>query len=77
MRAEHFKRWLMTARNSEKDKETAEKEEATTTTDRAWMIENCDVSATQKEPKLDNYTRVVDLVQSAFREGKLAEEATW
>ena len=25
----------------------------------------------------DNWTRFVDLVQTAFREGKLAEEATW
>ena len=26
---------------------------------------------------MDNWTRFMDLVQSAFREGKLAEEATW
>ena len=26
---------------------------------------------------MDNWTRVVDLVQSASREGKLAEEAMW
>ena len=25
----------------------------------------------------DNWTRSVDLVQTAFREGELAEEATW
>ena len=26
---------------------------------------------------MDNWKRVMDLVQSAFREGNLAEEATW
>ena len=25
----------------------------------------------------DNWTRFVDLLQTAFREGELAEEATW
>ena len=35
MRAEHLKRWLATACKAKKYKETSEKEEATTTTERA------------------------------------------
>ena len=58
MRAEHLKRWIATARKSEKDKETAEKEELKTT-ERAGRTEN--------GTETDNWTRVVDLVQSAFR----------
>ena len=73
MWTENLKRWLATARKAEKDKETAEKEEAATTTERA----RTDISAAQKETESDNWKRVVDLVQSAFREGKLAEEAIW
>ena len=70
MQAEYLKRWLATARKAEKDKETAEKEEAAaTTTERAMT----DISAAQKETESDNWTRVVDLFQSAFWEGKLAE----
>ena len=41
------------------------------------MTENGDTSAAQTETETDNWTRVVDLVQSALREGELAEEATW
>ena len=72
MRAEHLKRWLATVRKNEKERETAEKEEAATTAER----ERTGMSATQKGTESDNWTRVVDLVQSAFREGNLAEEAT-
>ena len=68
MRAEQLKRWLATERKAEKDKETAEKEKAVTTTEGA----RTDISAAQKETESDNWTRVVDLVQSAFQEGKLA-----
>ena len=68
MRAEHLKRWLATARKAKKEK--AEKEEARTT-DRAGRTENGDISAALTETYTDNWTRVVDLVQSAFREGKL------
>ena len=32
---------------------------------------------TSAQEGAENWTRVVDLVQAAFREGKLAEEATW
>ena len=73
MRAEHLKRWLSTARKSEKEK--AEKE--VTTTERAGMTEKGETSVVQSETVADNWTMVGDLVQSAFREGKLAEEATW
>ena len=33
--------------------------------------ERTDISAAQKETESDNWTRVMDLVQLAFREGKL------
>ena len=73
IQADHFNRWLATARKAKKDKETTEKEEAATTTKR----ERIDVSAAQKETESENWRRVVDLVHSAFREGKLVEEAMW
>ena len=67
MGADHLKRWLVTVRKAEKDKETAEKEYMVMTTER----ERTDISAAQKETESDNWTRVMDLVQLAFREGKL------
>ena len=74
MRAEHFKRWIATTRTAEKDREMAAiKEEAATTTERA----KTGMSEKQKGAESDNWTRFVDLVQSVFWEGKLAEEATW
>ena len=75
MQAEHLRRWLATAQKAEKDKETAGKEEAATTTERV----RTEISVAQKETDLEseNWTRVVDLVQLEFREGKLVEEATW
>ena len=76
MRAEHLNRWLATARKSEKEKETAKKEEATTS-EKAGRTETGEISAAQKETDTDKWTRVVELVQSEFREGKPAEEATW
>ena len=68
MRAEHLNRWLATAWKSEK--ENTEKE-ATTTTERAGMTENGETSVAQSEMGADNWMMVMDLVQSAFREGKL------
>ena len=44
------------------------------TTERAGRT---DISAAQKETELDNLMRVVDLVQLEFREGDIAEKATW
>ena len=43
------------------------------------MMDNGETSAAQSETETeaDNWTMVVDLVQSAFREGTLVEEATW
>ena len=41
------------------------------------MGDNGGTSAAQSEKEAYNWTMVVDLVQLAFREGKLAEEATW
>ena len=75
---EHIKRWLATERKAEKEREMAEKEEATTT-ERAGRTDNGEVLAAQTETEMetDNWTRVVDLVQSALREGKLTEEAMW
>ena len=39
------------------------------------MTEKDETSEAQAETKADNWTRVVDLVQSAFWEGNLAEES--
>ena len=41
------------------------------------MAENGKTSVAQTETVADNWTRVVDFVQSALQEGKLAEEGTW
>ena len=62
----------MTARKAEKDKEAAEKEEAVTTTERAGRTENGKTLEAQSETEAYNWKMVVNLVQSAFREGKLA-----
>ena len=48
-----------------------------TTTERAGRTENGDILAAQTETEADNWTSVVDLVQSEFREGTLVEEAMW
>ena len=40
------------------------------------MLDTQKGTESELELKSDNWTRVVDLVQLAFREGKLAEEAT-
>ena len=72
MREEHLKRWLATVQKSEK--------EAMTTKAMAGTKENRGTMAVQPatEPtEADNWEMVVDLVQTAFGEGKLAEEATW
>ena len=61
MRAEHLKGWLAAARRREKG-ETADKE-----------------GGGQEDTRegAENWARVVELVQTAFRDGDLAEEATW
>ena len=62
MRAEDLKGWLAAARRGEKKGETAE-EEGGGREDTREGAENC--------------ARVVELVQTDFRDGVLAEEATW
>ena len=72
MRVEHLKRWLTKARKAANDREMASgKEEAETATERARL----EMSEAQKGTELEseNWTRVVDLVQSEFREGKLSD----
>ena len=61
MRAEDLKEWLATARRGEKG-ETADKEGR----GREGTREGA-----------ENWARVVELVQMAFKDGYLAEEATW
>ena len=41
------------------------------------MTENGRILAAQSETEADNWTMVVDLVQSAFREGTLSEYSMW
>ena len=41
--------------------------------EREGMIDNGEASEAQTETAEDNWTRVADLVQSAFWEGKLVE----
>ena len=64
---EHLKRWMAAAQKAEKD---------TTTTARAETAENRGDMAMQTAAgptEVANWTMVVNLVQTAFREGKLAE----
>ena len=61
MRAEHLKGWLAAARRGEKG-ESADKEGG-------FREETREV--------LENWERVVDLLQTAFMDRVLAEEATW
>ena len=69
--AEHVKRWLAAARRADKDGSTAGGKE------RATAMETGDPEDTATQEGAVNWTRFVDLVQTVFREGKLAEEATW
>ena len=68
MQAEHLKWWIATARKAEKDRETDGKEGAATTTEGG----RTETAAAQEGTESYNWERVVDLVQSAFCEGKLA-----
>ena len=61
MRAEELKGWLAAARRGEKE-ETVEKEGG---------------GREDTREGLENWAGVVELVQTAFRDGDLAEEATW
>ena len=68
MRAEHLEGWLAAARK--KDKEEAAAGEETTDSNRGEGA----TDATSREAS--NWMMVVKLVQTAFRGGRLAEEAT-
>ena len=68
-KAEHLKRWLATAQKSEKD--------ATTTRESVGTKENRGTAVQPETEEADNWEMVMDLVQLAFWEGDLTEEATW
>ena len=63
MRAEDLKGWIVTARRGKKEREAAKKD--------GQGRRNDDRTGAEK------WARVVELVQTAFREGDLAEESTW
>ena len=71
MWAEHVKRLLAAARKAEKYGDMAGGKEAATTT-----VEGRPETTAAQEGA-ENWTRVVDLVEAAFWEGKLTEEAAW
>ena len=65
MRAEDLKGWLAAARRGEKERETATKDGG---------------GGGERELRNEaegHWERVVELIQTAFRDGELAEEATW
>ena len=62
MQAEDLKGWLAAARRGEKEGEAAVKYEG---------------SREDTREGAENWARVVELIQTAFREGELAEETTW
>ena len=66
MRAEDLKGWLAAARRGEKERETNTKDGG----DRGGERE----CQTEVE---GHWGRVVELIQTAFWDGELAEEATW
>ena len=71
MRAENLKRWLVAARKLEKEATATVKAE--TTENRG----NAAVQPATEPTKADNWTMVVDLIQTTFQKGTLSEEATW
>ena len=64
MRAEHLKGWL--AASKRRKIEAAEKGEGKT-----------DDEEGERVPTEPNWEKLVELIQMAFREGRLVEEATW
>ena len=65
MRAEDLKGWLAAARQGEKDRESASKDGG---------------GGGESERRTEaegHWERVVELIQTDFRDGELAEEATW
>ena len=65
MQADDLKGWLAAARREEKERETATKDGG------GGGERECQTEAE------GHFGRVVELIQTAFRDGKLAEEATW
>ena len=66
MRAEDLKGWLAAARRDEKEREARIKDGGDREGDQA----------TQTEAE-GHWGRVVEIIQTAFWEGELAEESTW
>ena len=69
MQAEDLKGWLTAVRRGEREREAATKEGGE---EREHGERRTDTTADE-----ENWARVVELVQTAFRDGDLAEEATW
>ena len=70
MLAKHLKMWLTLARKTAKEDTTAGEE----TTEGKESTESAESMAPSEAA---NWERVVNLVQTEFREVRLAEEATW
>ena len=66
MQAENLKGWLAVARNKEREESTAGEE----------MMEG-NMGGSTEPTEVSNWERVVGLVHKVFREGRLADEATW
>ena len=73
MLAEHLKMWLAAARKAEKEDTTAGEE----TTEGKESTESTESTEYMEPSEAANWDRVVDLVQTEFREVRLVEEATW
>ena len=70
MWAEHIKGYLAEARRAEKgETAAAEGKIHATGTEKGGPVD--------PQEGADNWTRFVDLIQTAFREGELAEKGTW
>ena len=80
MRAEHLKGWLAATRKKEKEEAADEKESpmegrVMPGPNRTGMEGT--VESKEKTPvEASNWDRVVDIIQTAFEEGRLAEEDT-
>ena len=73
MQAKHLKRWMAAARKAAKE-ETVVGGETTEGKNRGGGGEPTESTEPTDAP---NWERVIDLVQTAFREGRLAEEDMW
>ena len=82
MRAEHLKWWLAVARNNEREEAVVEQEFRRKGGQQQYPKgrgggEGPEDSTEKTPTEASNWERVVDLVQTAFREGRLAEESMW